>query len=112
MAMALYRKFKILRHDLKSLSKGISKLSIAIENSNRAIFELDELKINISLPLLKLIFGEFSSVIFCGFLHTKNNMGENIAPFAGLNLVMSNLNFFKLWRLKDTEEITFPNLAD
>jgi hypothetical protein len=34
-------KFKRLRYDLKLWSKSISKLSICIENSNRAILELD-----------------------------------------------------------------------
>ena len=44
MATITSRKFKFLRHELKSWSKGISKLSIAIENSNRALFEFDELE--------------------------------------------------------------------
>ena len=44
MATVISRKLKLLRHELKSWSKGISKLSIAIENSNRALFEIDELE--------------------------------------------------------------------
>ena len=52
MATVLCRKFKTLRHDLKYWSKNISKLTIAIENSNRALLEIDGLenKRQISTP--------------------------------------------------------------
>ena len=43
-ATILCRKFKTLRRDLKHWSKGISKLSVAIENSNKALCEIDELE--------------------------------------------------------------------
>src|SRR4051812_11283164 len=43
-AMALARKFKTLRHDLKHWSMNISKLAVSIENSNRALNELDGLE--------------------------------------------------------------------
>ena len=52
MATVLCRKFKTLRHDLKYWSKSISKLSIALENSNRALLEIDGLenKSQLSIP--------------------------------------------------------------
>nr|XP_045089732.1 uncharacterized protein LOC123497389 [Aegilops tauschii subsp. strangulata] len=52
MATVLCRKLKALRHALKTWSRGISRLSIAIENSNKALLEHDELenKRPLSLP--------------------------------------------------------------
>ena len=44
MAWNLCKKLKHLRHELKSWSKNISKLSIAIENTNRALLEIDGLE--------------------------------------------------------------------
>ena len=48
----LCRKFKHLRHELKIWSKNISKLSIAIANSNKTLKELDDIedKRNLTLP--------------------------------------------------------------
>ena len=40
-ATILCRKFKLLRQELKAWSKNISRLSIAIENTNKALFDLD-----------------------------------------------------------------------
>jgi hypothetical protein len=37
-------KFKILRYDLKFWSKSISRLKIYIENTNKAILEIDKLE--------------------------------------------------------------------
>jgi hypothetical protein len=37
-------KFKMLRYDLKFWSKSISRISICIENTNKAIFELDKME--------------------------------------------------------------------
>jgi hypothetical protein len=43
-AANLNAKFKRLRHDLKHWSKSISKLTICIENTNKALLELDNLE--------------------------------------------------------------------
>ena len=43
-ATVLCRKLKTLCRNLKYWSKGISKLAVAIENSNKALYELDELE--------------------------------------------------------------------
>ena len=50
-ATMLYRKFKRLRQELKAWSKGISRLSVAIENTNKTLEELDELENHRSLTL-------------------------------------------------------------
>lgn len=51
-ATVLCRKFKALRRELKIWSKSISRLSIAIENSNIALADLDELenRSNLTIP--------------------------------------------------------------
>ena len=43
-ATILYRKFKLLWQELKAWSKNISRLSVAIENTNKTLNELDELE--------------------------------------------------------------------
>ena len=43
-AANLNAKFKRLRYDLKHWSKNISKLSICISNSNKALLELDNIE--------------------------------------------------------------------
>lgn len=43
-AALLCKKFKTLRYDLKAWSKNISRLSIALENSNKALALIDELE--------------------------------------------------------------------
>jgi len=43
-ALVLCRKFKILRHELKAWSKHISRLSVAIENTNKTLADLDALE--------------------------------------------------------------------
>ena len=55
-ATILCRKFKTLRRDLKHWSKGISKLSMAIENSNKALCEIDELENKRTLSIPKANF--------------------------------------------------------
>ena len=50
-------KFKRLRYDLRHWSKGISKLKICIDNSNKAIFELDKLEDQRGLTLPESNFG-------------------------------------------------------
>ena len=40
----IWKKMKNLRYDLKSWSRGISKLKIMIQNSNEALVQLDNLK--------------------------------------------------------------------
>jgi hypothetical protein len=52
-AANLNAKFKRLRYDLKHWSKSISKLSIRIENTNRAIAEIDQLEDLRTLSFLK-----------------------------------------------------------
>src|SRR3954468_23566003 len=43
-ATLLCRKFKLLRQALKSWSKNISRLSVAIENTNNTLLQLDTLE--------------------------------------------------------------------
>ena len=57
MATVLCRKLKALRHALKTWSKGISRLYIAIENSNKALNEIDELENKRRLTTLETNFG-------------------------------------------------------
>jgi len=49
--MILCRKFKSLRQELKVWSKNISRLSVAIENTNKTLTELDDLENLRSLTL-------------------------------------------------------------
>jgi exonuclease III len=58
-ATSLCRKLKNLRRDLKQWSKGISKLIVAIENSNKALNELDELENKRTLSIPKSNFRKF-----------------------------------------------------
>lgn len=50
-ATTLCRKLKALRYELKHWSKGISKLTVAIANSNKTLAEIDELENKRTLTL-------------------------------------------------------------
>lgn len=63
MATVLCKKLKTLRHDLKNWSKGISKLLIAITNTNKAIFELDEMENKRTLTLPEANFQKILKAI-------------------------------------------------
>ena len=59
-ATILCRKFMLLRQELKAWSKNISRLSIAIENTNKTLTDLDELE---NLRPLTLPEGNFHKII-------------------------------------------------
>lgn len=59
-ATVLCRKFKLLRQELKIWSKNISRLTIAIENSNIALADLDELE---NLRSLTIPEANFRSIL-------------------------------------------------
>jgi hypothetical protein len=98
-------KFKRLRYDLKHWSKSISKLSICIENSNKAILELDSIENSRTLFIQKANSGKFSRPILPGSCNIKMHIGKNDVQFVGQNLVMKIQNSFNQLQQRDTEEI-------
>ena len=108
MATVLCRKLKALRHALKVWSRGISRLSIAIENSNKALLELDELENKHPSHYQKQTLGGFSRHIFYVSYPVSNNIGKHIALYVGLSSEMRIQSSFKQWPLNGSELTTFP----
>jgi hypothetical protein len=69
-------KFKRLRYDLKYWSKSISKLTICIENTNKALLELDKLEHFRTLTVPEKNFRKFSNITWQDCLSIKMLIGR------------------------------------
>jgi hypothetical protein len=67
-AANLNAKFRRLRYDLKFWSKSISRLSICIENTNKAILELDNIEHRRSLTCTESNFRKILKAHLAKFL--------------------------------------------
>lgn len=105
-AIVLCHKFKILRHDLKIWSNNISRLSVAIENCNKTLADLDELENLRTLTTPEANFHKIIKDTFFDSWTIKNITGKSGAPFIGSSLVTRTRIFFKLLPQKGTRKIT------
>ena len=107
-ATILCRKFKLLRQELKAWSKNISRLSIAIENTNKALSDLDALENLRPLTLPEVTFARSSKTTSSACWIIKSNIGRNNAPFAGSNLGIKIWSSFRRWLWRGNGRTTMP----
>jgi hypothetical protein len=103
-------KFKRLRYDLKFWSKSISKLTICIENSNKALMEIDKIEDSRPLSGPEKNFRRILKAHLAKQLEYQNAYWKKGVLLDGQNLGMRTPSFSILWQPKDIEGIIFPLL--
>jgi hypothetical protein len=88
-------KFKRLRYDLKLWSKSISKLSICIENSNKAILELDNIENVRPLFLQEVNFGKILKKHLARLLEYQNAYWKKRCTIRWMKFGDENTKFFQ-----------------
>ena len=108
-AANLNAKFKRLRYDLKRWSKSISKMSICIDNCNKALLELDNLEDKRGLTIPEANFRRILKEHLLVLLDYQRQYWKRDVPFDGQSLETRILNSFILLPQTDTEETQFPS---
>jgi hypothetical protein len=89
---------------LRNWSKSISKLSIRIENTNRAIAEIDQLEDLRTLSLPEVNFRKFMKVHLARLLSYQNAYWKKRCTIRWTKFGDDTLNFFRQLALRGTEE--------
>jgi hypothetical protein len=89
---------------LRNWSKSISKLSIRIENTNRAIAEIDQLEDLRTLSLPEVNFRKFMKVHLARLLSYQNAYWKKRCTIRWTKFGDETSNFFRLLALRGTEE--------
>ena len=108
-ATILCRKFKTLRRDLKHWSKGISKLSVAIENSNKALCEIDELENKRILTIPEVNFRRILKAHIIRLLRYQQAYWKRRCTIRWFSLGTSRQNSSRPWPPKDIGRTTEHN---
>ena len=94
-ATLLCRKFKLLRQELKSWSKIISRLSVAIENTNNTLLNLDTLENQRTLTLPESNFRTIIKKHLLRLLVYQKQYWKKRCTIRWVKFVDENTNFFQ-----------------
>jgi len=94
-ATLLCRKFKLLRQELKSWSKIISRLSVAIENTNNTLLNLDTLENQRTLTLPESNFRMIIKKHLLCLLDYQKQYWKKRCTIRWVNFGDENTNFFQ-----------------
>jgi hypothetical protein len=109
-AANLNAKFKRLRYALKAWSKSISKLSICIENSNKALLELDKLEDLRPLTVPENSFRKILKKHLLTLLDYQNQYWKKRCTVRWTKFGDENTKlFFTPWLPRDTGGTIFPS---
>jgi hypothetical protein len=104
-------KFKRLRYDLKFWSKSISRLSICIENSNKAILELDTMEDCRPLSTPEMNFRIILKKHLCNLLHYQNIYWKKRCTIRWTKFGDENTKFFQAMATERHRKNSIATLA-
>jgi hypothetical protein len=113
-ATNLNTKFKRLRYDLKAWSKSISRLSVCIENSNKALLELDNLEDLRPLTMPENSFRRILKKHLITLLDYQNQYWKKRCAVRWTKFEDENTNFFhsmatQRYRRNNISQLILPN---
>jgi hypothetical protein len=98
-------KFKRMRYELKKWRKSISKLSLCIENCNKALFRLDQLEDMRGLTVPESNFRKILKKHLLCLLDYQQQYWKKRCTVRWTKFGDENTKKFKQWPQKDTEGI-------